>query len=386
MLIAIVSGARPQFIKLAPIIQEMLVNESIDIYHIHTGQHYDKNMSEVFFDELSIPPPDINLNINNGTHAELVGRMLTKLEKELLRKKFDAILVAGDTDSTLAGGLVASKINIPVIHLESGLRSYDYTMPEEINRRVTDHISRLLITTTKIATKNLLNEGINRNWIFQTGDTMIDAIMRNVDKSEEKSDVLKKLEVKEKEYILLTLHRKENVDNKQRIVSILESIEEIEIEKVVYPIHPRTLKKIAQFHLESLLDNPKLIVTKPLGYLDFIKLEKNSSIILTDSGGIQKEALALNVPCVTLRDNTEWCETLDVGANVLVGSNKQKIVNTVNNLLNRMKEGFFTEWENPYGDGKSSVRITNEIIKRFQNGQLNIPTNIMVQNLVIDDL
>jgi len=251
MKVFIISGARPQFIKLSPIIQDMLEEPKIDFYHLHTGQHFDENMSSIFFQELSLPPPDVNLNIHSQTHAQLVGNMIIKIEEQLKKEDPDAVLVPGDTDSTLAGALAASKLQYPVIHLESGLRSYDFRMPEEINRKLTDHISRMLITTSKTASENLLKEGIDKKWIFETGDTMVDAILRNVERAKKQSSILKKLSLKSKEYFLLTLHRKENVDNKRRLKAILDTLNEVE-ETIVYPVHPRTRNRIKDYNLGDL--------------------------------------------------------------------------------------------------------------------------------------
>ncbi len=378
MKLFIISGARPQFIKLAPIIEEILKRNDISLYHLHTGQHFDKNMSNIFFEELGLPSPDINLGINRGSHAELVGKMLIEIEKELIIQKPEAILVVGDTNSTIAGGLAAVKLQIPVIHLESGLRSNDFRMPEEINRRLTDHLCRLLITTSETATNNLIAEGIKKEWIFQTGDPMVDGILRNINKAEEKSSILKEHGLKSKEYVLLTMHRQENVDIKERIVSILESLKELNI-TIVYPIHPRTKKRIEEFGIEDFLDDEKWHIIKPVGYLDFIKLQKNAKIILTDSGGIQKEALTLNIPCITLRDNTEWVETLEIGANTLVGAEKAKIIEAVNNILQDENKYTNIRWENPYGDGRASKEIVVEIIRRYIEGELDTPTSYMIE-------
>ncbi|UJG41556.1 MAG: UDP-N-acetylglucosamine 2-epimerase (non-hydrolyzing) [Candidatus Heimdallarchaeum aukensis] len=377
MKVFIISGARPQFIKLSPIIQDMLEEPKMDFYHLHTGQHFDENMSSIFFQELSLPPPDVNLNIHSQTHAQLVGNMMIKIEEKLKEEDPDAVLVPGDTDSTLAGALAASKLQYPVIHLESGLRSYDFRMPEEINRKLTDHISRMLITTSMTASENLLKEGINKRWIFETGDTMVDAILRNVKKAKKQSSILKKLGLKSKEYFLLTLHRKENVDNKGRLKTILETLNEVE-ETIVYPVHPRTKNRIKDYNLGDLIENENIITIDPTGYLDFISLEVNSMSILTDSGGIQKEALTLNVPCITLRDNTEWIETLEIGANQLVGAEKERIKSAIKQIKDNLDHYKNINWENPYGDGKSSTKIVNEIIKRYEEHELEIETNIMI--------
>lgn len=377
MKILIISGARPQFIKLAPIIDEILQNDEFELYQLHTGQHFDENMSKIFFSELNIPLPDSNLDINRGTHAELVGRMLIEIEKILIEQKPDAVLVAGDTNSTIAGGLAAVKLQIPVIHLESGLRSFDYRMPEEINRRLTDHLSSLLITTSSTATDTLISEGIKESWIFQTGDTMVDGILNNLDRAVEGSKMLTNLGLEEQDYLLLTLHRQENVDDKERLKAILETLNELNY-KIVYPIHPRTMNRIQHFELGYLLKSENFILTDPLGYLDFIQLEKHAKIILTDSGGIQKEALTLKVPCVTLRDNTEWVETIEQGTNILAGAEKEKILAAVTYFTNRINLEKI-KWDNPYGDGTSSKVMVQEILRRFKKDKLTIPTHYMIE-------
>jgi UDP-N-acetylglucosamine 2-epimerase len=377
MKLFIISGARPQFIKLSPILQDLDDTKEIDFYHLHTGQHYDSYMSEVFFKELGLKAPDINLQVKSTKHGEQISRMIVSIEEILLQEKPDAILVPGDTNSTLAGGLSASKLQIPVIHLESGLRSYDYRMPEEINRRLTDHLSRMLITTSETATTNLLKEGIEESWIFQTGDTMVDAILRNSERAEKISSILENIGVKKKEYLLLTLHRQENVDIKERLESILTSLNQTE-KRVVFPIHPRTKKMVDKFSLQSYLKNENIITIDPIGYHDFIKLEKYAQIILTDSGGIQKEALTLEIPCLTLRDNTEWIETIEMGVNKLVGAEEDLIVNGINDILSNITKFEKMNWINPYGDGLSSEKIVKEILQRYNNGNLSISSNIML--------
>ncbi len=377
MKLFIISGARPQFIKLSPILQDLQKISEIDYYHLHTGQHYDSYMSEVFFKELGLEAPDINLQIKSTKHGEQISKMITGIEEILLKEKPDGVLVPGDTNSTLAGGLSASKLQIPVIHLESGLRSYDYRMPEEINRRLTDHLSRMLITTSQTATNNLLDEGIKESWIFQTGDTMVDAILRNSERAAKISSILNDLGVKKKDYLLLTLHRQENVDTKERLESILTSLNQIG-EIVVFPMHPRTRKMVEKFNLQSHLTNEKIITIDPVGYLDFIKLEKHAQIILTDSGGIQKEALTLEVPCLTLRDNTEWIETIELGVNKLVGADENLIVNGVNDIRSNIIKYEKMDWKNPYGDGLSSEKIVKEILSRYNSGNLSISSNRML--------
>jgi len=302
--------------------------------------------------------------------------MLVGVEQVLIDENFDAVLVPGDTNSTLAGALSAIKIQVPVIHLEAGLRSFDYRMPEEINRVLTDHISQLLITTSHTGTQNLIKEGIPKERIFEIGDTMVDAILLFKDLAEKKSKILSKINLKPKEFLLLTLHRAGNVDSKENLESILKALTSFEI-PIIFPIHPRTKKNIENFGMEHYLNEYNIQTIEPVGYLDMLVLEKNAKIILTDSGGIQKEALTLNVPCITLRENTEWIETIQLGANRLVGSNNKLIKKELEKLLE--KEVNYS-WPNPYGDGKSREKIVEEIYSRFEKGLLTIPKNVEIKS------
>ncbi|HIQ38831.1 MAG TPA: UDP-N-acetylglucosamine 2-epimerase (non-hydrolyzing), partial [Methanothermococcus okinawensis] len=299
-----------------------------------------------------LPGAKYNLNVGSGTHAEKTGKMLIGIEKVLLMEKPDVVLVQGDTDTVLAGALAASKLNIKIGHIEAGLRSYDKNMPEEINRVLTDHISDYLFAPTEKAKDNLLREGIDLDKIFVTGNTIVDGIYQNLEIAKLKSKILNELDLKEREYFLVTTHRKENVDNKNRLEGILKGLELISKEydfDIVFPIHPRASKRIKEFGLKV---NDSIKVIEPLGYLDFLKLEAGARLILTDSGGIQEESCILRVPCVTLRDNTERPETLEVGSNVLVGTIPERILNGVKLMLERKNN-----WINPFGDGKAAKRI-----------------------------
>jgi UDP-GlcNAc3NAcA epimerase len=321
MKILTVVGARPQFIKLAPlskILRENGINEII----VHTGQHYDENMNDLFFKELEIPDPDYNLGIGSGNHGEQTGRMLIEIEKIILKEKPNLVIVYGDTNSTLAGALAASKLHIKLAHVEAGLRSFNKRMPEEINRVLTDHVSDILFCPTQTAVENLKNEGIT-NGVYLVGDVMFDALLHFSKISDMKSNILERLNINQKEYYLATIHRAENTDDHERLKNILTAISKMD-EIVVFPIHPRTRKMVNYYGLNGLLKNNNVKVIDPVGYLDMLKLEKNAKAILTDSGGVQKEAFWLKVPCITLRDETEWIETVNLGWNRLVGSDVEK--------------------------------------------------------------
>jgi UDP-N-acetylglucosamine 2-epimerase (non-hydrolysing) len=365
--IILVLGTRPQIIKSAPLIHLTENDSDIDMQIIHTGQHYDYEMSKEFFDELKFPDPIVNLNIRSGTHAWQTGKMMIGLEKVLVKEKPNLVMVPGDTNSTLAGALVAAKLRIPIAHIEAGARSYDIKMPEEINRRLTDHCSTLLFTPTENCTSNLIKEGINKNQIHQTGDTMYDVLLQQLPKAE-KTTILKKLNLKPKTYALLTTHRPENVDNPQNLKNILDAMIKLKPLTIVFPMHPRTQKQLRQFKLYNRIQKQTHIkLIKPTGYHETLKLIKNAKLVLTDSGGMQKEAFWLKTPCVTLRENTEWSETIQLEANHLTGANTQKICETVKEILEDGEQinKKLQSLPNPFGDGKSSQKII-EAIKSFQ--------------------
>lgn len=347
-------GARPQFIKCAPLSKK--IREWCTEILVHTGQHYDENMSDVFFSELGISHPDYNLQVGSGPHGEQTGKMLEAIEKILLDKKPDMVLVYGDTNSTIAGSLAASKLHIPIAHVEAGLRSYDRRMPEEINRVLTDHVSDLLFCPTQTAVRNLEKEGVTKG-VFITGDVMVDAQHLALPVARKKSTILSTIGITEGEYYLSTVHRPSNTDCKENLFSIMESFSEL-LYPVVFPIHPRTKKFLDKFGIEiNKFSNIKVI--HPQSYLDMVRLLDGCRLVLTDSGGLQKEAYTLKKPCLTLRDTTEWVETVNDGWNVLTGANKEKILKGVENM-----DGYTGSHQQYYGNGNASGKIT-EIFKEY---------------------
>lgn len=344
MKIITVVGARPQFIKAAPVSKELRKNNKEIL--IHTGQHYDENMSEVFFEELNIPKPDYNLKIGSGNHGKTTGKMLEKLEEVYLEEKPDYVLVYGDTNSTLAGALAASKLLIPVIHIEAGLRSFNKNMPEEQNRILTDHLSKLLFVPTNSAIENLNNEGIKDN-VYNVGDVMYDAVLNFKEVSKEKSNIVQRLNLEPNNYILTTIHRAENTNDINRLRNIIEALNEAD-KTIVLPLHPRTRKYISDYNLTF---NKNIIIIDAIGYLEMLQLEDNSSKIVTDSGGVQKEAYFMKKPCITMRDETEWVETVSEGWNVIVGTDKNKILKALNSFNPPESQ------KDIFGDGKASCKI-----------------------------
>ena len=350
----IVIGTRPEIIKMSPVIREC-DRLRLDYFILHTGQHYSYNLGKVFFEQLGLPSPKYNLGVGSGTHAEETGKILIGVEKVLLKEKPDVVLVEGDTNTVLAAALAASKLHIKVGHVEAGLRSYDRQMPEELNRTLTDHCSDYLFAPTEKAEAILLGEGIPEEKIFVTGNTIVDAVYQNLDIAKKKGNALDNLHLAPKEYFLLTLHRQENVDNQARFASILEGLDRVASEfhsPIIYPIHPRSRKMMTKFGLKS----RSLKLIEPIDFLGFLQLESNARLILTDSGGVQEEACILGVPCVTLRDNTERPETIEVGANILAGASPDKIAECARLMLQKD-----TNWSNPFGDGKAGQRTVSII-------------------------
>jgi UDP-GlcNAc3NAcA epimerase len=355
MKILTVIGARPQFVKAAALSREFAKHDEVEEILVHTGQHFDANMSDIFFDEMEIPKPKYNLDINSVGHGAMTGRMLEGIEDILIKEKPDLLLVYGDTNSTIAGALAAKKLHIKVAHVEAGLRSFNMEMPEEVNRILTDRISDYLLCPTQTAIDNLMNEGYkNINTIIEkTGDVMQDAANFYAQRSKQKSTIVKELNLDN--YILTTLHRAENTDDKDRLSNIVNALNQIHqtICPIVLPLHPRTKKKLESFGLEL-----KVKLINPIGYFDMIELIKNSSLVMTDSGGLQKEAFFFKKNCVTIRDQTEWVELITADVNVLVGADKDQIINQTKIMLNKASD--FTV--DLYGNGMASKNIVETII------------------------
>jgi UDP-N-acetylglucosamine 2-epimerase len=343
MKIATVVGARPQFIKAAVVSRAIRKKDSEVL--IHTGQHYDVNMSDIFFRELGIPDPDYHLGIGSGRHGAQTGKMLEAIEEVLLKEDPDVLLIYGDTNSTLAGALAAAKLHIPVAHVEAGLRSFNRKMPEEINRIMADHVSTWLFAPTRTAVVNLEREGITAG-VHLTGDVMYDIFKQTSQIAGEKSTILEQLNLVPRHYYLLTLHRAENTDDPERLNTIIRTLADSGL-PIIFPIHPRTRSKIQQFHI-----NPNgLKLIEPVGYLDMLRLELNAVAVFTDSGGVQKEAYMARVPCITLRDETEWVETVEAGWNRLVGANGDVL-----------KKALTLDWVSEdypllFGDGTAAEKI-----------------------------
>lgn len=359
MKIASVVGARPQFIKFALVSQALRQKSHIKETLIHTGQHYDSNVSDVFFDELDIPKPDYNLGIGSGRHGMQTGRMLESVEEVLLKEKPNWVLVYGDTNSTLAGALAAVKLHIRVAHVEAGLRSFNRYMPEEINRVVTDHVSDVLFAPTHMAVENLRKEGIPQHKIRLVGDVMYDAAVLYGAKAEHQSRILKQFRLVARNYVLATVHRAENTDDCERLRAIFQGLVQVSGEMpVILPVHPRTRNRLKKFKIET--KGLKLI--DPVGYLDMAMLEKNARLIATDSGGVQKEAFFYRVPCITLREETEWVELVQLGWNQVVpphtGAIIAKII--VSNLDHKGKD------DSPYGDGRAAQVIVESLLEIFR--------------------
>lgn len=348
--IVTIVGARPQFVKAATV-SRAIRETNIEEVLVHTGQHFDHGMSEIFFEEMEIPQPKYNLGINSLTHGAMTGRMLEGIEKVLFDEQPDWVMVYGDTNSTLAGALAASKLHIPVAHVEAGLRSFNMDMPEEINRILTDRISNLLFCPTDTAVKNLMNEGFSQfgSRVEQVGDVMYDAARYYAQKSADRSQIIQRLGLNNRNFVLVTLHRQENTDDVVRLNSIFSALNQIHSDvEVVLPMHPRTLKIIEQAGIKL-----QFTPIDPVGYFDMIELLKHCSLVMTDSGGLQKEAYFFHKNCVTLRDQTEWVELVEGGFNQLAGADKATIINAFNIMLTQ-QNSFNTLL---YGDGEAAKKI-----------------------------
>lgn len=360
----IILGTRPEIIKMSPIIhacQKM----NIDFFILHTGQHYNKNMDRDFFDELELPAPKYNLSISNQPHRKQVGLMVREISKVFKIEKPDVIIVQGDTISALAGALAAKNLGIKIAHHEAGLRSHDPSMLEETNRVTTDHISDFLFAPTKNAVENLIEEGYNAEQIFFTGNTIVDVVKDYREIAELKSKILEKLNLNPKEYFLFTAHRSETVDKKETCLLLIDCLNKLVDEfpnyRIVYPVHPRTLKMIKGFNLEI---PQKILITQPLPFFDFIRLQSNSKLVITDSGGIQEESCILNIPCVTIRENTERPETVENGMNILVGLDVYKLTAKVREMLNKK-----IEWKELFGEYGAGERIVSLLQSSFLNNK-----------------
>ncbi len=364
MIITIVAGARPNFMKIKPIIDALIVEGFKDIKLVHTGQHYDKNMSQDFFNELELPKPDINLNVKGGSQASQTANIMLKFEKYLIGNPTDLLIVVGDVNSTLACSLVATKMGIKIAHVEAGLRSGNWAMPEEVNRVLTDHMSDYLFTTSKHANTNLKNEGISNKKVFFVGNVMIDTLLKNKNKIKT-SKIFSELSLKSRDYILFTLHRPSNVDNKDTLNANMVFCKEIsEIITVVFTIHPRTKSSLKKMNLWSELENNKnIILLNALGYLDFVSIMSEAKLVITDSGGIQEETTVLGIPCITLRDETERPETVELGTNRIVGNDFDLAKELVSEFLSSNVK-YSTP---PLWDGKSSKRIAKTFYKIFKS-------------------
>lgn len=327
-------GARPNFMKIAPIHRLMEASQRFEPILVHTGQHYDEKMSRIFFRDLGLPQPDVYLGVGSGTHSQQTGAIMIELEKIMLEVKPELVLVVGDVNSTMAAALVTSKLHILLAHVEAGLRSFDRSMPEEINRIVTDSLTDFLFITEASGRDNLLNEGVANDKIFFVGNVMIDSLLSHLNKANE-SDIMQRLKLNRQSYALLTLHRPSNVDDKDTFHNILCALEKIEKNiPIVFPIHPRSRKMLEKFRLLPRIEKmQQLKLIEPLGYLDFLHLMANATFILTDSGGIQEETTVLGIPCLTLRKNTERPVTVDRGTNILVAMDPAKIVTESENIL-----------------------------------------------------
>ncbi len=353
-------GARPNFVKIASIIRACKEQPSIESILVHTGQHYSENMSKTFFESLEIPFPDVNLEVGSGTHARQTAEIMKRFEPIVLENKPDAVLVVGDVNSTIACALVAVKLGVKVVHVEAGLRSFDRTMPEEINRVLTDAISDILFVTESSGIENLKHEGIDDSKVHFVGNVMIDTLERNRDKAAV-SGILSDLNLKPKDYGVVTLHRPGNVDQHEAFARIIDGLVEIQKDtKVVFPIHPRTVENLKSNGLMKKIEQlPNIVMVEPLGYIDFLKLMSESKLVVTDSGGIQEETTILGIPCLTVRENTERPVTITEGTNILVGTSTDGIIKGYREVMQKV----FSHTRPKLWDGKASERIVGILLE-----------------------
>ncbi len=357
--LAVIIGTRPEIIKLAPIIHACGQRDIPNCTIIHTGQHYSDALDSVFFDQLELPDPDYNLEVGSGPHGEQTGEMIGRIEEVLCKERPETVLVQGDTNSSLAGAIAASKLDVDLGHVEAGLRSFDREMPEETNRVLADHAADLLFAPSEQSKKNLVAEGISPEQISVTGNTIVDALYQYRTLAADKSNILQELGLQNQEFFVMTAHRTENVDEESRLRSLLDGVNDAAADHgvpIVYPIHPHTKKRLTEFGIDT-PDRVRLV--EPLDYLDFLQVENKAKLILTDSGGVQEEACILGVPCVTIRDSTERPETVTVGANEIVDPVAGNIAESVDRMV--QKSG---QWENPFGDGDASKQILQTITRR----------------------
>ncbi|QEE16046.1 non-hydrolyzing UDP-N-acetylglucosamine 2-epimerase [Promethearchaeum syntrophicum] len=374
--IAVIIGTRPELIKLSVIVRLLQNDKDFHLIYIHSGQHYDDQMFKVFLNDLELPAPDYNVNVGSYPNSVQTGKMLIELYEIIKKENPDIILAQGDTNTVLCAALTAFKNNLPFGHVEAGIRSFDRRMPEEINRILTGSCASLNFAPTKLAVENLLNDGILPNRIFLVGNPIVDVVNENIHIAKKKSniDVLLNLKKQEK-FILLTMHRPSNVDNVENLRKMIISFLNIKEVKFIFPAHPRTLKKLKECELyDEISKSPNLSIIEPLNYFDMLKLLNLSSFILTDSGGLQEEAVILKKPCITLRDNTERPESIEVNANILVGNDIEKIKTSILKLWN--DKDFYNSMipeSNPFGDGNSSKKIIQIIKKAYNNQELSLP-------------
>tara|TARA_Y100000310_G_scaffold345688_1_gene468300 strand:- start:4953 stop:6029 length:1077 start_codon:yes stop_codon:yes gene_type:complete len=355
--ICLVLGTRPEIIKVSSVIRAC-EKKNIEYFLVHTGQHYDQNMDEIFFEQLKLKKPKYNLNVGSCSPGKQIGSMIEKIEEILLQERPDVVLVQGDTNSVLAGALAANKNKIKVGHIEAGLRSFDKGMPEENNRVMVDHISNFLFVPTNDTIKNIDREGIDKKKVFVVGNTATDAIFQNSVIAKESVDVLTKFSLQKNAYVVVTAHRPANVDDPNNLKKLLDGLngvaEELQV-PLIFAIHPRTKKRIEE---NGLVVSQQIRMVDPVGYLEFLQLMEHAKVIITDSGGIQEEACVLKVPCVTIRENTERPETLTIGCNVLVGIDPVKIVDCTKTMINKARD-----WSSPYGDGTAGEKIVEILLK-----------------------